>query len=164
MKRVHGLQEGRQPLKVMIVSDFPAQLLPEIFLGVQLGGVRRQPLDLDLVMMSFQELAALPLISQPLRRVSKKAHRLHWRSLYMAAHTIEQLRALTMEQLVLEHDRIAPRTELGISYYLNEIARRELDKQSKDMLLFTKQIGRMTGIITVATLINLVVAIAFYYK
>ncbi len=82
----------------------------------------------------------------------------------MAAYTIEQLRTLTAEQLISEHDRLAPQTQLGINYYLNEIARRELDRQSRDMLRYTNQVKWMTVIITVATLMNLVVAIAFYYK
>ena len=61
------------------MSDFPAHLLPNIFLGVQLRCVRRQPLDMDLMVVFFQELADdLGIMSLVI--VHKQDDLAHWMS------------------------------------------------------------------------------------
>jgi len=79
------------------------------------------------------------------------------------APTIEQLRAMTTEQLMNEHDSHAQSTVVGISYYLDEIARRQQASQTEAMLSYTKQVRTMTGIITIATIINVTAAILLLY-
>jgi len=66
------------------------------------------------------------------------------------APTIEELRAQSTEQLIKEHDSHARSTVVGISYYLDEIARRQQANQTEAMLSYTKQMRTMTVIITLA--------------
>jgi hypothetical protein len=68
------------------------------------------------------------------------------------ARTISQLRGLSDEQLIEEHDRTATNTVVGISYYLDEIQRREVDRQQRQML-------RLTWVVTVLTVVNVVAVI-----
>jgi hypothetical protein len=68
------------------------------------------------------------------------------------AKTISELRELSDEQLVEEHDRTATNTVVGISYYLDEIERRRIDRQQQQML-------RLTWVVTVLTVVNVVAVI-----
>jgi hypothetical protein len=47
------------------------------------------------------------------------------------AHQLEELRALSDDELVAMHDENAKNTVVGIDYYLNELQRRELSRQAK---------------------------------
>lgn len=69
------------------------------------------------------------------------------------AKTISELRGLSDEQLMIEHDRVATNTVVGISYYLDEIDRRQVDRQQRQML-------RLTWVVTVLTVINVVAVVA----
>ena len=80
------------------------------------------------------------------------------------APTIEQLRGKTTDQLIREHDAAATHTVVGISYYLEEIARREQAEQTHTMLQYTKQVRTMTVIVTVATIINVLVTAVLLFK
>ena len=71
------------------------------------------------------------------------------------SETVEQLRALTDEELVRRHDHHAQRTVVGTQHYLDELNRRYQERQTASMLRFTKWITIMTIIITVATLANI---------
>jgi hypothetical protein len=62
-------------------------------------------------------------------------------------HTIRELRQLTDDQLIEEHDAIAPNTFVGIDYYLNELARRDAHRQ-------TRQIVVLTVVIAVCTVVG----------
>ena len=64
-----------------------------------------------------------------------------------SAKTIAELRELSDEQLIEEHDRATANVVVGISYYLDEIHRREVDRQQRQML-------RLTWVVTVLTVIN----------
>ncbi|HRB20105.1 MAG TPA: hypothetical protein PLB54_00110 [Nitrosomonas sp.] len=75
------------------------------------------------------------------------------------SQSIEQLRKLTDDEVIALHDIIATRTDVGVQFYLDEINRREQNKQTELMVKFTKQILRLTIIITVLTVINLVAVI-----
>lgn len=74
------------------------------------------------------------------------------------SRTLEQLRKMSTQELVTEHDRIAKSTQVGISYYLEELSRRERDKQTETMLSYTKAILLLTVVVTIATILNVVVA------
>lgn len=39
--------------------------------------------------------------------------------------TLEQLRGKPIEELIAEHDRFATNTNVGVAYYLDEVARRD---------------------------------------
>jgi hypothetical protein len=47
------------------------------------------------------------------------------------AHKLHDLRALSDDELVAAHDRLADNTFVGIDYYLDELKRRELSRQAK---------------------------------
>jgi hypothetical protein len=63
------------------------------------------------------------------------------------AKTIADLRALSDEQLIEQHDQLAKNTIVGISYYLSELERRPVERQGRLML-------RLTWVVTVLTVIN----------
>jgi hypothetical protein len=69
------------------------------------------------------------------------------------AKTISELQSLSDEKLVEQHDALAANTVVGISYYLEELARRRGDKQARLMI-------RLTWIIAILTAINVVAVIA----
>lgn len=50
-----------------------------------------------------------------------------------------------MEDLLREYDRLAGSTEVGLSFYREEIARRELAEQSQQMLTLTAAMRNMTA-------------------
>ena len=63
------------------------------------------------------------------------------------AKPLKELRGLSEEELIEQHDQEAARTGAGVDYYLTELNRRSQNRQ-------TKWIVAMTMIITVATLFN----------
>jgi hypothetical protein len=69
-----------------------------------------------------------------------------------AAKTIAELRELSDEQLIEEHDLAATNTIVGISYYLDEIERRQVDRQQRQML-------RLTWVVTLLTVVNVVAVV-----
>ncbi len=71
------------------------------------------------------------------------------------AMTLKELRGLSDDDLVAQHDEIAGSTVVGLNYYLAEIARRDQDRQTQAMLSYTKWVTIMTAIITVATIANI---------
>ena len=77
----------------------------------------------------------------------------------MAVPTIATLRTMSDEQLIQEHDKIAIHVVPGISYYLDELSRRKFERQNDAMLSYTKSIKFMTCVVTIATLINLIIAL-----
>jgi hypothetical protein len=69
-----------------------------------------------------------------------------------AAKSIAELRSLSDEELVEQHDKLAATTSVGISYYLDEIERRRIERQQQQML-------RLTWVVTVLTVVNVVAVI-----
>ena len=70
-----------------------------------------------------------------------------------AAKSIAELRSLSDEELIRQHDSLAQTTGVGISYYLEELHRRRIDRQNRRMEVLTVIIG-------ILTLINVVVVLA----
>jgi hypothetical protein len=62
------------------------------------------------------------------------------------AHTYEELRKLSVAELVRQHDYHAKNTMVGISYYLEEVGRR-------DNARIARQMFWMTVVITVCTVV-----------
>ena len=75
----------------------------------------------------------------------------------MAIETVAQLRALSEEQLIHEHDKIAKDFNPKSDHYLSELFRRGQDRQTQTMLRYTFWITLMTGAMTLATIINFIV-------
>lgn len=44
------------------------------------------------------------------------------------AYTLEQLRALSDDELVRQHDEIAPMVSMGTQYFVDELRRREYER------------------------------------
>ena len=77
---------------------------------------------------------------------------------------LKDLRALSDEQIIERHDRLAERTEADVNYYLREIARRDQDRQTNKMVKSTKRITIMTVVIMISTIINVAATIFLIMK
>ncbi len=53
------------------------------------------------------------------------------------AHSIKELRRLSDDELIRQHDEAAKSTVVGTGYYLDEIRRRDADRRERRMLLLT---------------------------
>jgi hypothetical protein len=76
----------------------------------------------------------------------------------MPAPSISELRKLSDTELINTHDRLGINTQLGIGYYIEELARRDQSRQTERMLGLTKWITVLTFVVTLATIVNLVIA------
>ena len=79
--------------------------------------------------------------------------------------TIEQLRAVSDEELIKEHDAGVEYVNVGLNYYREELARRDQDRQTQKMLDYTKQLWILTIIVTIATVLSLAISlIALFHQ
>ncbi len=69
-----------------------------------------------------------------------------------SAKTIAELRSLSDDELVKQHDQLAASTSVGVSYYLEELERRSVDRQGRRML-------RLTWVVTALTVVNVVAVV-----
>lgn len=69
------------------------------------------------------------------------------------AKTIAELRTLSDDELIEQHDKLAESTQIGTGFYLAELERRQADRQSRQML-------RLTWVVTGLTVVNVVAVIA----
>lgn len=61
--------------------------------------------------------------------------------------TIKELRAVSDEELIKEHDKKAENTSIGTQYYIDELDRRSRDRSQKashDLSISTQQLARRT--------------------
>ena len=77
-----------------------------------------------------------------------------------AAKTMLELKSLSDEQLIREHDDIAQSTVVGTQHYLDEIRSRESARVAASVQKFTRWIFCLTVVVTVSTLINLLLYVA----
>ena len=78
------------------------------------------------------------------------------------AESVAQLRALSEEDVIAQHDARAGFTDMGPDYYMWELYRRDQVRQTSEMLRLTVYITIMTVAITIATFVNLGVAVAYF--
>jgi hypothetical protein len=76
------------------------------------------------------------------------------------AETLAGLRSLSDEDIIARHDRAAEHTSVGVVYYLAELGRRDQNRQTEAMLAYTRSIKTLTLIVTIATIVNVLVAVA----
>jgi hypothetical protein len=76
-------------------------------------------------------------------------------------YSLQELRAVATEELVARHDAQAVNTSAGVSYYLDEIARRDAHAQGErmvalngEMVRLTRTIAKLTIAIAVLTVVN----------
>ncbi len=75
------------------------------------------------------------------------------------SQTIEALRKLSDEEVITLHDNVATYTQVGVQFYLDEINRREQNKQTALMVKFTAKIFWLTIFIAMLTVVNVIVVI-----
>jgi len=80
------------------------------------------------------------------------------------SESLKALREMSEGELIKKHDELAASTQVGVNHYLQEIARRDQDKQTMAMLTYTKWITIMTLIIAGLTILNVLVAIILLMK
>ena len=73
-----------------------------------------------------------------------------------------ELRKLTDDELIKRYDEQAKKTSVGTNYYRDELNRRSQDRQTKAMIKLTKWIGFMTAVVTVATVVNVIIAVEMW--
>ena len=71
------------------------------------------------------------------------------------AKKLKELREMSKDELIKEHDEQAVMTQVGVDYYLNELFRREQQEHNKTIRNCTIAIAIMTLIITISTIVNI---------
>lgn len=79
----------------------------------------------------------------------------------MHAPSLSDLEAMTDEELRALYDTNTEHVVVGLNFIRNEIALREQRRQTDTMLRLTWIISILTGIVTVATLVNVAVALGW---
>lgn len=81
--------------------------------------------------------------------------------------SLEQLRALPRDELIAEHDRLAQNTSVGVSYFLDELARRDAAALAEQVAGNTVEVAqssermeKLTTLIAVLTGANVIAAVA----
>jgi hypothetical protein len=77
----------------------------------------------------------------------------------MNAPSLAELRAMSDQELVRMHDDTKKKQHVGIEYFREELARRDRDRQTRAMLRYTRWITVMTVVMTIATIINVLLAL-----
>jgi hypothetical protein len=76
------------------------------------------------------------------------------------ALTYRELLDMSEDELIEAHDALAAQTGLhvGLNYYLEALRHKSQDLQTRQMVKYTLWITIMTGVVTLATIINLAIA------
>lgn len=70
------------------------------------------------------------------------------------AYSLKKLRELSDDDLITEHDEVSQQTVMGMSYYLDELKRREQTRQTTTMLSYTRRMLWLTVFVAILTTIN----------
>ena len=71
-----------------------------------------------------------------------------------SATTLSELRALSREELVQLYDQTSTNVVVGLDFLREEIARREVDAQTAEIVKMTRHMRNLTYVITALTLLN----------
>lgn len=85
------------------------------------------------------------------------------RSSLAMSYSLQELRTVATDELVAEHDRHAKNTVIGVDYFLNELARRDVKAQGDRMEVMTRTIRNLTWAIAALTVVNVAVVIVAAY-
>lgn len=80
------------------------------------------------------------------------------------APRITDLKKMSDEDLVKQHDMAASSTMVGISYYLDELRSRENDKVTKRMAVLADRMWGLTLIMFILTIVSTVFTVLAYYR
>jgi signal transduction histidine kinase len=72
------------------------------------------------------------------------------------AETIAELRRLSDEEIIRRHDDKAIHTVVGTQHYLDELARRDAERQGRRMEALTRSMYVLSVVVTVATIIGVI--------
>jgi hypothetical protein len=72
------------------------------------------------------------------------------------AQSYQDLRKLSKEEVIELYNRTAPNVQLGLAFFRDELAHREVDEQNQRLIKMTRGIWVMTFVITLATILNVV--------
>jgi hypothetical protein len=72
------------------------------------------------------------------------------------SETLKELRSLSDDELIERHDKHATSTQVGVNHYLRELERRDLDRQTQQMVRFTLWMTIMTLVILICTVFSVV--------
>jgi hypothetical protein len=70
------------------------------------------------------------------------------------AKTIAELRSLSDDELIEQHDKLAASTQVGTRFYLAELERRQVDRQNRLMIGLTVAIFSLTVVNVVALFVG----------
>ena len=73
--------------------------------------------------------------------------------------TYKQLRAMPLDQLVELYDGSAKHTDFGLGFIREEIARRDAEVQTEQMIVLTRQILWLSAVMTLLTVVNVMVVV-----
>lgn len=73
--------------------------------------------------------------------------------------TYRELRKISDEELIDQHDKESKCTVVGTNYYLEELARRGSQRVNDSMLRCTKWITAMTAVMLLATVVNVLITL-----
>ena len=79
------------------------------------------------------------------------------------SQSIEQLRKLTDDEVIALHDTVATHTQVGVQFYLDEINRREQNKQTDLMVKYTKLMLWLTIFVAALTVVNVIAVIVPFF-
>lgn len=74
------------------------------------------------------------------------------------ASTYAELRSMSKAELIKAYDAQAKPVTISLDLYRQEIFRREQEEQTLSMLRYTKWISFMTLVMTLATIVNVIIA------
>lgn len=75
-----------------------------------------------------------------------------------------ELQKLTDAEIIERYDKEAQHTVVGTGFYLDELIRRSMQRQTARMLEFTKQIRTWTLVMVVVTVVNAGLVLATVMK
>lgn len=73
--------------------------------------------------------------------------------------TYRELRKISDDELIDQHDKESKYTVVGTGYYLEELARRDSQRVNDSMLRCTRWITVMTAVMLLATVANVLIAL-----
>jgi CHASE3 domain sensor protein len=80
------------------------------------------------------------------------------------SHRISDLKAMSDEELVLQHDKTSSNTVMGVQYFLDELRGRENERIAQKMATIADRMWWLSVVVSVATIVGTVFAVLAYYK
>jgi hypothetical protein len=77
----------------------------------------------------------------------------------MAAPTMSELRAMSIDDVIARYDHAAETADGGLTFYREEVARRDAAEQTSKIVDLTAQIVTLTYVITGLTFVTAVAAV-----